>query len=57
MVVHNKGEGDKVKFTDLGSEKRQVQGSGNKEEGKTLNRLQIVEINDDLWDRFRRLGS
>ena len=30
--------------------------SGGKDEGKTLNDLQVLGMNEDLWDRVRGLG-
>ena len=34
-----------------------LQDSGKQEEGKTLPNLHVLGMNDDLWDRFRGLGS
>ena len=31
--------------------------SGKEDEGKTFHKLHVLEINDDLWDRVRGLGS
>ena len=50
-------EGDKIKFTDLRFERRRLLDSGKREEGKTLHKLHVLGMNDDLWGRVYRLGS
>ena len=34
-----------------------LQDSGKQEEGKTFQKLHVLGINGDLWDRVRGLGS
>ena len=34
-----------------------LQDSGKQEEGKTFEKLHVLGINDDFWDRVRGLGS
>ena len=50
-----RGEGDKIEFIDFAFERRQVVGI-KKGKSKTFNKLQVLGMNDDLWDRARGLG-
>ena len=46
-----------IKFIDLRFERWQDVRSREQEEGKTSNKLHVLGMNDDFWDRIRRLGS
>ena len=52
-----RGERDRIKFIDLGFERWQVVRFRKQEEGKTLEKLHVLGMDDDLWDRVRGLGS
>ena len=49
-----RGKGDKLNFIDLGIERGQVAGFW---KGRRQEKLHILGRNDDLWERFRHLGS
>ena len=51
-----RGDRDENKFIDSRFKKSKLQDSGKHEEGKTLHKLQVCGMNDDLWDRVRGLG-
>ena len=46
-----------TKFVDVTAKNRQVVGLWEGEEGKTLHNLQVLGMNEDLWDRIHGLGS
>ena len=48
--------GERVKIESIGLDFKygSLQDSG-KEEGKTFHKLQVLGVNDDLWDGIRRL--
>ena len=50
-------ERDQIKFIDLRFERWHVVGSGMQGRGKTFHKLHVLRMNDELWDRIRRLGS
>ena len=52
-----RGERDQIKFIDLRFERWQVVRFRKARRGKTFHNLHVLRVNDDLWDRFRGLGS
>ena len=49
-------ERDQIKFIDLRFERWQVLGFRKAKESKTLHKLHVLGMNEDLWDTFRGLG-
>ena len=51
-----RGESDQIKFIHLRFERWQVVGFRKEGERKTLHKLHVLGMNNDLWDKLRGLG-
>ena len=50
-------EENQMKFIDFRFERWQVVGFGKERRKKTFHKWRVIGMNDDFWDRVRRLGS
>ena len=58
MYVEGPGrEGDKIRFVYVRCDGRQNVGMGEEEVGEAFDSVQVLGMNEDLWDGLRGLGS